>query len=401
MLDKALKGSLRYKLLLAALAAAAVPGIFFYLRQLAVGLVLTGMSRDVSWGLYISQFTFFVGVAASAVMVVIPYYLHDYKQFSRVLILGEFLAVGAVSMCLMFIIADMGQPSRVFNMFLHPSPTSLMFWDAVSLSGYLALNLLIGWTSLSAEQKRLPSPKWLKPFIYLSIPWAVSIHTVTAFLYAGIPGRAIWLTAIMAARFLASAFASGPSLLIILALAVKKFGRYDTGRDSIQALAKIAAYALATNIFFLALEFFTAYYSGIPSHRVSLDYLFFGLEGHGALVPWMWTSMAMSAAAFIILAAPKLRVKETVLACAALMAFLGVGIEKGLGVVIGGFIPNAFESVTEYLPTAAEALITLSVWAMGAIVVTVLYKVVVGVRSADAVDDAINQRYQTITVDAG
>ncbi len=380
MLDKALKGSLRYKLLLAALAAAAVPGIYFYLRQLSVGLALTGMSRDVSWGLYISQFTFFVGVAASAVMVVIPYYLHDYKQFGKVLILGEFLAVGAVSMCLMFILTDMGQPARIFNVFLHPTPNSLMFWDTVVLSGYLLLNILIGWTSLSAEQKQLPSPKWLKPFIYLSIPWAISIHTVTAFLYAGIPGRAIWLTAIMAARFLASAFASGPSLLVILALVVKRFGRYDTGRESLQALAKIAAYALFTNLFFLALEFFTAYYSGIPSHRVSLDYLFFGLEGHGALVPWMWTSMALSAAAFVVLAMPKLRVKETALACAALMAFLGVGIEKGLGVVIGGFIPNAFESVTEYLPTVPELLITIAIWSIGALIITVLYKTVLSVR---------------------
>ncbi len=380
MLDKALKGSLRYKLLLAALAAAAVPGIFFYLRQLSVGLVVTGMSRDVSWGLYISQFTFFVGVAASAVMVVIPYYLHDYKQFGKVLILGEFLAVGAVSMCLMFILTDMGQPARIFNVFLHPTPNSLMFWDTVVLSGYLLLNILIGWTSLSSEQKQLPSPKWLKPFIYLSIPWAISIHTVTAFLYAGIPGRSIWLTAIMAARFLASAFASGPSLLVILALIVKRFGRYDTGRESLQALAKIAAYALFTNLFFLALEFFTAYYSGIPSHRVSLDYLFFGLEGHGALVPWMWTSMVMSVAAFVVLATPKLRMNETALACAALMAFLGVGIEKGLGVVIGGFIPNAFESVTEYLPTVPELLITVAIWSIGALIITVLYKTVLSVR---------------------
>jgi molybdopterin-containing oxidoreductase family membrane subunit len=391
MLEKALKGSKLYWAFIALLAAAALPGMYFYYIQLTQGLAITGMSRDVSWGLYISQFTFFVGVAASAVMVVIPYYLHDFRQFGKITILVEFLAVGAVLMCMLFIFIDMGQPSRIFNMVLHPTPWSLMFWDMIALMGYLALNITIGWTVLGAEHRGVAQPEWVKPLIYLSIPWAISIHTVTAFLYAGIPGRAIWMTAIMAARFLASAFASGPSLLIVLALAVRRFGRFDAGREAVQALAKIAAYALTANLFFLGLEFFTAYYSGIPSHRASLDYLFFGLEGHGMLVPWMWASILLSLGCLPVLILPDARKNETVLAAAAMCVFFAIGIEKGLGVVIGGFVPNAVEAVTEYAPTAAEALIALSVWATGALVVTVLYKVVVGVRNADAVENAINQ----------
>lgn len=380
MIEKALKGSGRYWSFLGFLLTIMMPGLYYYYQQLTNGLGITGMSRDVSWGLYISQFTFFVGVAASAVMVVIPYYLHDFKEFGKTLLLGEFLAVSAVFICLLFIFIDMGQPSRIFNVVLYPTPNSLMFWDTMALLGYLIINITIGWTALSSEYKGVPQPRWIKPVIYISIPWAISIHTVTAFLYAGIPGRAIWMTAIMAARFLASAFASGPSLLILLALFVKKFGKYDIGSESIRALSKIITYALCANLFFLGLEFFTSYYSGIPAHSASLTYLFFGLEGHSILVPWMWSSLIVSIVSLSILLITNARNNDNMLSIIAGCIFLSVGIEKGLGIVIGGFIPNAFDTVTEYTPTIPEGFITITIWAFGAAIVTILYKTVISVR---------------------
>ena len=259
MLEKALQGSKKYWAWVIFLSLVAGIGLFNYLIQFTQGLGVTGLGRDVSWGLYIGQFTFLVGVAASAVMLVIPYYLHDYKKFGKIVILGEFLAISAVTMCMLFIFVDMGQPMRILNVLLHPTPNSIMLWDATVLNGYLFLNLLIGWVTLGSDRKGVPPPKWIKPFIYLSIPWAISIHTVTAFLIAGLPGRHYWLTAIMAARFLASAFAAGPALLIILALIVRKVTKFDPGKEPIQALGKIVAYAMFANIFFLGLEVFTAF----------------------------------------------------------------------------------------------------------------------------------------------
>src|SRR4030065_1920349 len=204
MLDKALTGSKGYWTLVFVLLSLAGVGTLAYLSQFQNGLGVTGMSRDVSWGIYISQFTFLVGVAASAVMLVIPYYLHDYKTFGKIVILGEFFAVSAVTMFVLFIFVDLGQPMRILNVVLHPTPNSILFWDMIVLNGYLFLNIVIGWVTLTADRKGVPPPNWVKPLIYLSIPWAISIHTVTAFLYAGLPGRHFWLTAIMAARFLAS-----------------------------------------------------------------------------------------------------------------------------------------------------------------------------------------------------
>ena len=215
LFEKALVGGRRYWSWILFLIAVISLGLACYLRQLNDGLGITGLSRDVTWGLYIAQFTFLVGVAASAVMVVLPYYLHDCKAFARITILGEFLAVSAVTMCMLFIFVDMGQPSRVLNVLLYPTPHSIMFWDMVSLAGYLVLNALIAFITLRAEREEMPPPRWIKPVILLSIPWAVSIHTITAFLYSGLPGRPLWLSAILAPRFLASAFASGPALLLL------------------------------------------------------------------------------------------------------------------------------------------------------------------------------------------
>jgi len=355
-------------------------GFFFYLRQLDYGLGVTGMSRSVTWGLYIAQFTFLVGVAASAVMLVLPYYLHDFQDFGKITILGEFLAVASVFMCLVFILVDLGQPARAFNVLIYPTPSSILFWDMIVLNGYLLLNMVIGWTMLDSERKAIPAPCWVKPLIYLSIPWAISIHTVTAFIYAGLPGRSFWLTAIMAPRFLASAFASGPALLILLCFILRKFSRFDAGREPIQALAKIITYALIASIFFVLMEIFTVFYSQIPGHMQHFQYLFFGLHGHHALVPWMWAAVILAAVGLVLLINPRTRRNELLLAVGCAAVFASLWIEKGLGLVVTGFIPSPLEKIVEYFPTRPEVAITLGIWALGLLVLTVLYKIAVAVK---------------------
>jgi len=380
MLETALKGSKKYWVLVLVLFGLHGVGATAFLYQFTKGLTVTGMSRDVSWGLYIAQFTFLVGVAASAVMVVLPYYLHNVKEYAKVTILGEFLAVACVSMCLMFILVDLGKPTRMLNVILHPTPNSVLFWDMVVLNGYLFLNIVIGWIVLSAERKEVPPPKWIKPVIYVSIPWAVSIHTVTAFLYAGLPGRHFWLTAIMAARFLGSAFASGPSLLILLCLIVRKFTNFDPGKKAIQTLSKTVLYAMIISIFFVLLELFTAFYSQIPGHTHAFVYQFVGLHGHGNLVPWTWAFAVLAVIATLMLLVPSIRENETTLAIACVMVFISLWIEKGVTLVITGFIPNPLEKITEYVPTIPELAITVGVWATGFLVLTILYKVAVSVK---------------------
>lgn len=381
MVEKLLKGPKCYYMwLLFLVAVIAVCGLV-YIQQLMQGLTITGMSRNVSWGLYISQFTYFVGVAASAVMLVLPAYFHHYKQFKRMIIFGEFMAIAAVVMCALFIVVDLGQPQRMANVMLHPSPNSVMFYDMIVLIGYLCLNAVIGWVTLEAERLDVDPPKWIKYLIYLSIIWAFSIHTVTAFLYAGLPGRHYWLTAIMAARFLSSAFCSGPAILLLLVLGLKRLTGFDPGKEAVKTLTVIITYAMCVNVFFYLLEVFTAFYSGIPGHQHPLVYLF---AGHGGSVPWvtwcMWAAVLLAIGSLCVLIPPKLRENMNLLPWALGALVIASWIDKGLGLLIGGFTPTPFETFTNYMPTLMEVMVALGVYAIGLLVISLLWKIALDVK---------------------
>lgn len=380
MLELAFKGGKSYWNWLGIVTIMIAAGMFCFYLQLHYGLTITGLSRDVSWGFYVAQLTFLVGVAASAVMLVLPYYLHDYKAFGRITIIGEFVAVSAICMCLLFLFVDLGKPMRALNIFLYPTPNSIIFWDAIVLMGYLLLNIVVGWNVLEAERNSIAPPPWLSPLIYLSIPWAFAIHTVTAFLYCGLPGRGFWLTAIMAPRFLASAFASGPALLILLCMLLRRLTPFDAGKEALCTLAKIVAYALLTNVFFLLCEVFVVFYSGIPEHLDHFIYLYMGLRGKGILVPWMSMSLVFMGVAMIFLIIPKHRNNERSLAAACAMVFIGTWIDKGLGLIAGGFIPSPLHHITQYAPTEAELTISIGVYGIGILCLTLLLKIAVSVK---------------------
>ncbi len=386
MFEKALKGNNYYWVWLAFLGALMSIAAFCYVRQFNYGLGLTGMSRDVSWGLYISQFTFLVGVAAGGVMLVLPYYVHNYKVFGRITILGEFLAISALVMCLTFIVADLGQPLRMLNVIFYAQPRSMLFYDMIVLNGYLFLNILCGWVILTAERNGEHPPKWIYFFVYLSIPFAVSIHTVTAMLYCGLPGRHFWLSAIVAPRFLASAFAAGPALIVVIALILRRVANYDVGKEALNKMVTIIVYAALINVFFVGLEFFVGFYSDIPGHKHTLQYLFFGLEHHGHvynnLVPYMWGFVVLFIIGITLLCVPYTRNNKNDIwigiGCAAI--FISFWLDKGVGFVLAGFVPTPLEEIVEYYPKANEIFITIGIWAMGAFILTVLYKIAIGVE---------------------
>ncbi|RLB13113.1 MAG: menaquinol oxidoreductase [Deltaproteobacteria bacterium] len=380
MIQTVFKGSRRYGYWILFLLAIIAVAFGCYLYQFKEGLLITGMNRDVSWGFYIAQFTYLVGIAASGVMVVLPCYLHNYKAFARITVFGEFLAIAAVMMCLLFIFVDIGKPVRMLNVLFYPTPHSILFWDMVVLNVYMLLNIFIGWNVLSAERKGVHYPNWVKVLIYISIPWAFSIHTVTAFIYAGLPGRPYWLTAIMAARFLSSAFCSGPALLILLCLIIRKVTNFDPGKEQIRTLGSIVAYAMLLNVFFFLLELFTAFYSHIPEHMRPLIFLFKGLEGHGRLAPWMWTATIFAFISLVLLVVPQTRRNEDTLLVACISVIIATWIDKGLGLVIGGFTPNPFGGITDYWPTKPEVMISIGVYATGFLVLTLLYKMAVSVK---------------------
>lgn len=379
MIEKAFHGGKVYWIWMALLTAGICTGFLTYLYQLRQGLWVTGMSRNVSWGFYISQFTFLVGVASSVLIVVLPLYLHNFRAFRRIAALTQFMAVGALVMGLIFIFSDIGMPMRILNVPLHPTPWSMLFYDTAFLPGFLLLNLVIAWTTLGAEKRDVPPPGWVRLLIYLSIPWAVVMHTVTAFIYAGTPGRGFWMTAIMAPRFLVTAFAAGSALLIVLSLLLMAVAKFRVGEKAIQKLITIMLYSLVIDAFFLAVEYYTAFYAHIPSYTETFRYLFFGIGQNRAMVPWYWAMNGTIIASIAVLAFPGTRKSGSRLLAACILALTGLWIDKGFVLVPAAFIPNVFGRVTEYPPSLVELLLSAGIYCLGAMIITVLYKVTISV----------------------
>ncbi|MCX7857276.1 MAG: polysulfide reductase NrfD [Deltaproteobacteria bacterium] len=382
MIEKALTGGKNYWLWLAFLSSLTFLGLLSYLKQLEVGLGITGMSRNVSWGLYIANFTFFVGVAASAVMLVIPYYLHGKNEYSRIMIFAEFLAVVSVFVALLFVLVDLGRPDRLFNVILFPSPKSLLFWDMLVLTGYLILNLILGWKACEAEKREIEQPYWTKILVYISIPWAISIHTVTAFIYCGLSARPFWFSALLAPRFLATAFVSGPAILLIFCLALKRFAGFDPGQNALENLRKTVTYALSVHIFFFLVEFFTVFYSDHPEHVKPFRYMLFGYEGHYHLVAFSWISLFVAVFSFFILMSGNFLYKRKLAFFILTMLIFGIWLDKGLILMVAGFNPTPEVELEKYMPTFPETIITIGIWSLGTLTLSLLTNIALQIKKS-------------------
>lgn len=371
-------GGLRFKIFIGVLLALMVAGAIAYGRQFSQGLMITGMSDIVSWGLYISNFTFFVGVAAAAVMLILPAYMLKDRDFHEVVIIGECVAVGALVMCLLFITVDMGAPLKVWHMIpgigLFNWPSSILTWDVLVLNGYLALNTLVPLYILWCNYNNRAPVGWkYLPFVFLSIFWAVSIHMVTAFLYQGLPARPFWNNPLLGPRFLASAFAAGPAVIMTVLIAIKEQTAYPIDAAIFHKLKRIIVVAAVINLVMLFSEIFKEFYN-FTHHSLSAQYLFFGLDGHDALVPWIWTAITINIAGTLLFAFAPARYSPRYLMSAAILLFFGIWIEKGMGLIVPGFVPSPMGEVVDYAPTLPEITITLGVLATGVLVVTLLIK---------------------------
>jgi molybdopterin-containing oxidoreductase family membrane subunit len=384
----AFSGSALYYVSMTLLTAVVLVGANAWAHQMSDGMVRTNMSDHVSWGLYIANFTFVVGLAAGAVMMVIPAYLYNDDAMHDVVIVGELLAVAAILVCVGFIAVDMGRPDRMWHVMPGIGrlnwPISMLSWDVLVLNGYLLLNLHIcGYLVYMKYLGRRPKARFYLPFVFLSIGWAISIHSVTAFLYAGLGGRPFWSSALLAPRFIASAFITGPAFVIVLLHAIKQLVRhFPVPAGPTELLARVLRITILVNLFMLGSELFTELYSG-GSHHASARYLFFGLHGKHALVPWIWTGVVLNVASAILIHVPASRTDKRVLLAACVCAFSGVWIEKGMGLIIPGFVPSTLHEIVEYAPSLTEWKISAGIYAAGLMVLLVLLKTTLPVFTGD------------------
>jgi len=376
-------GDWRYYAWMSVLTVFALLGLHAWCRQLVGGLATTGMTDQVSWGVYIANFTYLVGLAAAAAMLVIPVYIYRNMHLHDVVIFGELLAVAVIIMCLLFVTVDLGRPDRSLHLIQRFNfPVSMLTWDVIALNGYLLLNLHIcGYLIYCAYCERKPSRAFYVPFVFIAIVWAVSIHTVTAFLYVGLGGRPFWNSAIIAPRFLASAFAAGPAFIILTLQIVRRYTSYRVRDEALLTLRRIVQIAALINLFLLGCELFTEFYSD-SAHTASSRYLFLGLHGRNALVPWIWTAVVFNSVATVLLVLPSSRGLK-VLNTACVLAIVGIWIEKGMGLIVPAFIPTPLGEIVEYVPTINEVLVSLGIWAFGLLLYTVFVRMSVPVLSGE------------------
>jgi Ni/Fe-hydrogenase subunit HybB-like protein len=377
-----LSGSKLYWAWIAGLSTLIVVGLVAYTGQLRDGLIVTGMSDQVSWGIYIANFTFLVGLAAASVLLVIPAYIFHRKDAKSVVLLAEGVAVAACLMCMLFVVVDLGRPDRMLHMLFSLNwPRSMLAWDVIVLNGYLLLNLFIPMYVLYRKyQGKEPELRKYFPFIILAIFWAVSIHTVTAFLYSSNPDRHLWHTSLLAPRFIASAFAAGPAFIILAFRVIHATTDFKIERGVINLLAVITAVAMQVNLFMVGAELFTEFYHP-TTHAASAEYLFFGIGEKTALVPWIWTAIAMNVVAVVILTVHRLRNSTVLLSLACLLAIVGIWIEKGMGLIIPGFVPTPLGEVFEYTPTLQETMISVGIWAVGLLAFTLLARAAIAIET--------------------
>jgi molybdopterin-containing oxidoreductase family membrane subunit len=292
------------------------------------------------------------------------------------------LAITAVIMVMMFVFAHMGRPDRLWHM-VPPwgiySFSSMLGWDVMVLNGYLILNAICGFYYLWCKYTGNPiNRKWFIPLVFVAIVWALSIHTVTAFLISTMPSRPMWHHSMMPIRFISTAFAAGPALIILIFLIVRNNTKFWVDDSAIKLLTTIVTWCLGIAIFLTLSEVVVELYAR-TEHANGLYYLMFGLHGLTKLVPWFWSAIVLMIGAFILFLIPRFRNDFKLLKIPCTMAFAGIWIEKGMGLIVPGFIPTPIGEVTEYYPSFVEVLLTLGIWAFGFFILTILLKGAIGI----------------------
>jgi Ni/Fe-hydrogenase subunit HybB-like protein len=364
-------------------------GAAAYAGQLRSGLIVTAMRDQVSWGFYIGNFTFLVGVAAAAVVLVIPAYIYDWKPIREIVIYGELLAVSAIVMCLLFVLVDIGRPDRFWHLlpFIgHMNfPRSILAWDVLVLNIYFLINFTVVTHILyRAFSGRHYNTKLVVPLVLLSIPMAVGIHTVTAFLYNGLAARPYWNSSILAPQFLASAFCAGPAILLIVLQVLRRFTTFEIQDAAISKIAELMAYAMFLNLFLHGAEAFKEYYSD-TEHLLFTRYWYEGLGAHRTLVPYAWTAVTLNVLAFVLFINPRSRKNWLTLNIGCLATYAGCYIEKGMGLIIPGLTPDVLGEIYEYAPSLNELRVAAGVFALGFLVFTLMLKVAVPITLGEFV----------------
>jgi Ni/Fe-hydrogenase subunit HybB-like protein len=376
-LADALRGGPIYRTWLALLVLGCAGGAAAYAVQLDQGFIVTNMTDQVSWGAYIANFVFVGGIAAAAITVVLPAYAYKIEAFRKIVFVGETLALTGMLMCLLFVTVDVGRPERSWHLVPFWGwlnfPMSLLSWDVVVVFGYLVISGALLFFTLRAKYFGRPPSRLYVPLVFGSMGWAIAVYLVEAFLFSWLGARPYWNSAIVAPRFVATAFVSGPAILV-LTMRVMRHGLGFPIDDSVfLGFRRLITIALLVDLFLFAAEVFTDLYSD-THHGAPMRYLLLGAHGHAGVRVYVWLAIILGAGSAAMLLSP-LRRNDRVFDLTCVAALVAVWIEKGMALIVPGFVPTPLGELADYVPSAVEILVSHGIWSFGLLFFTFVVRV--------------------------
>ncbi len=391
----AIKGGTKYYAWLLFLGFFILVGSYTAYLQFTQGLIVTGATDQITLESFFASFVFTAHVAAAAVLVVAPGYLYHRKDMKELAVIGEIVAMVFVATGITFVLFHMGRPDRTWH--IMPGigymnfPNSMLAYDTIVLNVYLILNM-IGVVYMlykkyvgKFEAKQLAI--WFKPIVFLAIAWGPLIHIVTAFVLASNARIGSWHTAVLPFAFLSMAGASGPALIILLFLLIRKNTKLVINDSVIDLMTTIIAWSLGIIILVFAAETFTLLYPG-TEHASSLRYTMFGHNGLNMYVVWFWGVMVAIVGSFVALLFSKVRRSyDRLLPLVCFVVFVAILTEKPMVLVFPAFSPTPLGEYAEYHVTLIEFFNVLFVWAIGFLSLTLILKGAIGILTGEVRHD--------------
>lgn len=306
-----------------------IAGAYAYYRQLSKGLVVTAMRDYVSWGIYISNFVFFVAISLVGSLITAVLRLTDVHWSTPLTRIAEIIAVSAITFAALIIVVDMGRPERFYNLFIHGRLQSPIMWDVIVITTYFFISILLLYIPLLPDLKILLkakektgnllnkmykflgafwrntsqqikiSEKAINILCITIIPVAFSIHTVTAWLFATTyrPG---WDSTNFGAYFISGAFLVGAGGVVVAMYVfrqVYKLEKYITD-DHFNKMGKILVMLALLYLYFNINEFLVPAFKMKKPEEEHLKGLF---AGEFAAIFWFAITTAMIIPIIILL----------------------------------------------------------------------------------------------------
>ncbi len=361
-------------------AAIVVAGLALWAMQLSGGMVQTGMRNLDSWGLYITSFMFFVGLSAGGLIISSVPKAFGIAGFGGISKVAVMTSIAATVAAIGFVVVDLGQPARLWELFVYSNLGSPLMWDIVVIGTYLVLSCVYLWAQVQAEAGRV-SHAALRAVSVVALVCAVLVHSVTAWIFGLQQGREVWHTALLAPWFVSSALVCGTALVMVVAMALRKAGYLSLDQSNMVKLAKLLGAFVMVDLYFFGCDLLTeAFPAGSGLEVVAM-------LTTGPLAPYFWVEIIGCAICAVICFTPALRT-NTLLVIGSLLAIIGIFCKR-VQLLVGGFqIANldyagpltsmqhtAFDSGLSgvygqmvYWPTPLELGVALGVVALGALV---------------------------------